>query len=283
INSVVKYNVRRYRPRIEGLFARIERWTNQSNSEETFWRSISKDNITTWYGKDENSRIADPSDKSRIFSWLICQSYDDKGNVIVYRYKEEDSETVDITQVNERNRTLVTRKANRYLKWIYYGNREPYLPKLEENKPWPQPLSPGESGGKPNWFFEVVFDYDDGHYTEDKPDGEGRIIAHPVYSPANAKWKARVDPFSTYRAGFEVRTYRLCQRVLMFHHFPDPSELGVSDYLARSTDFTYSYEDHPTDARNPVYSFMDSVSQSGYVRQVNGTYLKRSLPPLEFE
>ena len=83
--------------------------------------------------------------------------------------------------------------------------------------------------------------------------------------PQNAKWKARVDPFSTYRAGFEVRTYRLCQRVLMFHHFPD--ELGTPDYLVRSTDFTYSYEDNPTDARNPIYSFLDSVSQSGYVRQ----------------
>ena len=83
------YSIQRYRPRIEGLFARIERWTNQIKPEDTFWRSISKDNITTWYGKDENSRIFDPNDKSRIFSWLICQSYDDKGNVIVYRYKEK--------------------------------------------------------------------------------------------------------------------------------------------------------------------------------------------------
>ena len=36
----------RYRPRIEGLFARIERWTNQADPTDTFWRSISKDNIT---------------------------------------------------------------------------------------------------------------------------------------------------------------------------------------------------------------------------------------------
>ena len=86
------------------------------------------------------------------------------------------------------------------------------------------------------------------------PDAEGRVFAKPVYSPpTSAKWTARVDPFSTYRAGFEVRTYRLCQRVLMFHHFPD--ELGTPDYLVRSTDFTYSYEDNPNDARNPIYSF----------------------------
>src|SRR6267143_5419572 len=60
------YNIERYRPRIEGLFARIERWTNQNDHKDSFWRSISKDNITTWYGKTAESRICDPADPSRI-------------------------------------------------------------------------------------------------------------------------------------------------------------------------------------------------------------------------
>ena len=84
------YVIRRYRPRIEGLFAQIERWTNATDAADVFWRSISKDNITTFYGKTEASRIANPEDPSQIFSWLICQSYDDKGNAIVYKYKAED-------------------------------------------------------------------------------------------------------------------------------------------------------------------------------------------------
>ena len=29
-----------YRPRVEGLFARIERWVNQADPTDTFWRSI---------------------------------------------------------------------------------------------------------------------------------------------------------------------------------------------------------------------------------------------------
>jgi hypothetical protein len=87
-----QYQIRRYRPRVEGLFARIERWVNMSDRQETFWRSISKDNITTWYGKTVESRIADPADPSRVFTWLICESYDDKGNVILYRYKSENSD-----------------------------------------------------------------------------------------------------------------------------------------------------------------------------------------------
>jgi len=92
IDHKLHYSIRRYRPRIEGLFARIERWTNQQDPLDTFWRSIAKDNITTWYGKTADSRIADPADDTRIFSWLICESYDDKGNVILYGYKHENSD-----------------------------------------------------------------------------------------------------------------------------------------------------------------------------------------------
>ena len=65
---------------------------------------------------DKKSRIVDPSDDSRIFSWLICESYDDKGNAIVYEYVAENSENVDLSQINERNRL---RTANRYLKRIF--------------------------------------------------------------------------------------------------------------------------------------------------------------------
>jgi Salmonella virulence plasmid 65kDa B protein len=49
--SAPSYVIHRYRPRIEGLFARIERWTKISTGE-MHWRSISADNVTTLYGKD---------------------------------------------------------------------------------------------------------------------------------------------------------------------------------------------------------------------------------------
>ena len=98
------YDVHRYRPRIEGLFARIERWTRRSDGD-THWRSISQDNITTLYGKTEESRIADPTDPSRVFSWLICESCDDKGNAIRYEYKAENTQDIDLSLIQERNRT----------------------------------------------------------------------------------------------------------------------------------------------------------------------------------
>ena len=253
------YTIRRYRPRIEGLFARIECWANQTDASDTFWRSISKDNVTTWYGKTENSRDVDPSDVSRIFSWLICESHDDKGNVTVYEYKKEDSQAVNLSFAHERNRSAETRSANRYLKLIKYGNRIPYFPVLSETGP-STPL-PDE------WLFEVIFDY-----------GEHAVNV-PMPRDAGV-WSVRNDPFSSYRAGFEVRTYRLCQRVLMFHHFPDEEGVGLN-CLVRSTDFTYSFEDNPTSSTNPVLSFIDSVTQRGYKRAGDG-YLSKSLPAVEF-
>jgi hypothetical protein len=191
------YTISRYRPRIEGLFARIERWTHSTTRSDTFWRSISKDNITTWYGKTSESRIADPSDQAHIFSWLICESYDDKGNAIAYEYKPEDSEGIEASQANERNRV---RTANRYVKRIKYGNRVSRL------------LEPDLT--RASWMFEVVFDY--GEHSMEAANGEVQTGYH---ADDRRAWPGRADPFSSYRAGFEVRTYRLCRRVLMFHLF----------------------------------------------------------------
>jgi hypothetical protein len=259
------YLVRRYRPRIEGLFARIERWTGQ-NDGDVYWRSITKDNITTLYGKPEESRIANPQDPSQIFSWLICQSYDDKGNAIVYKYKGENSDGIELTQVNEKNRKPSARAANRYPKNILYGNRAP-----NRDSDWnaTDPAQLPES----TWMFEVILDYENGHYREQQPDSNGRIFVEATIGlPPNSSWPVRQDAFSSYRAGFEVRTYRLCRRVLIFHHFPD--ELGTADYLIRSTEFTYS--------ESPIASFISSFTQSGFVRQANDSYLKKSFPPLDF-
>ena len=67
------YVVQRYRPRIEGLFARIERWQHK-NTSDVHWRAITKDNVSSIYGRNANSKIADPDDPddpSRVFKWLL--------------------------------------------------------------------------------------------------------------------------------------------------------------------------------------------------------------------
>jgi RHS repeat-associated protein len=259
--SAPGFLIQRYRPRIEGLFARIERWTELATGD-VHWRSISKDNILSVYGRATESRIADPLDKTRIFTWLICETRDDKGNGVVYTYKKEDGAGVDTGLASERNRGAANdrnRTAQRYLKRIHYGNRAPLL--VDGKRPAEFPAL------DPQWMFEVVFDY--GDHPDDAPT-----------SAESAPWTYRVDPFSSHRSGFEVRTTRLCQRVLMFHHFAGEPDVGP-DCLVRSTDFLYSDEVNPADARNPVYTFLNAATQTGYRRQGAG-YVARSLPPVEF-
>ncbi|TDG02547.1 toxin [Paraburkholderia guartelaensis] len=261
------YRVKRYRPRIEGLFARIERWTC-IESGDVHWRSLSKDNVLTVYGLDAASRIADPENPAHVFSWLICRSYDDTGNAIVYDYVPEDGRGVDLALPSEQRRR---REANRYLKRIRYGNRQPLLLDPERPSFRRSHLEPHDLEGA-RWMFEVVFDYGEAHYRDAPPDAEDRIYAHA--SPcATADWPARRDPFSTWRSGFEIRSYRLCRRVLMFHHFPE--ELGDEPCLVRSTAFEYR--------EKPIGSFLERVVQSGHRRREDGRYLTRSLPPLDLQ
>jgi RHS repeat-associated protein len=252
------YAIHRYRPRVEGLFARIEWWRNTADPRDTFWRSISKDNITTWYGRTPESRIADPTDPSRIFTWQICESYDARGNVTVYRYKGEDSAGVDVTAPHERNRTALTRSAKKYLKHIFYGNRTPYFPDLAQPVPVALPT---------DWCFQIVFDYGEHSLTNPTPQ-------------ETDQWACRLDPYSTYRPAFEVRGYRLCRRVMMFHQFADEPDVGV-DCLVRSTEFDYSQPSAiPAD---PYYACLLSVTHTGYRRDGSGGYIASSLPPLELE
>jgi hypothetical protein len=257
-----QYAIHCYRPRVEGLFARIERWSNTSNPQDTFWRSLSKDNITTWYGKTGESRVFDPTDPTRIFTWHISESSDDKGNVIYYRYQAEDSTGVDLSAAHERNRSDASRQAQRYLQYVFHGNRTPYFPDLTAEAPIPLPS---------DWCFELVFDYGD------------HDLANPLPQEPGLSWDCRPDAFSTYRPTFEVRTYRLCRRVLMFHNFPQDPNVGLN-CLVRSTDLTHAQAvQPPADPTKPFYSFLLSVTQTGYVRNGATGYLSKALPALEFE
>lgn len=242
--GAVTYSVDRYRPRVESVFARIERW-RELGTGDTHWRTISPDNVTSLYGRDGSSRIADPDDPARVFSWLLDLSYDDLGNAIVYTHKAEDGANVPSSAAEVgRSRT-----ANRYLKHIYYGNRTPYLPRVDAKLPT-------------DWCFEVVLDYGEHDAAAPTPNGA-------------RTWPCRPDPFSSYRSTFEVRTYRRCERVLMFHSFP---ELGAGPVLVRSTDLQYA--PLPADPARPAYSLLSSVTQTGWVAN-NGGYTTASLPPLD--
>jgi RHS repeat-associated protein len=260
------YCIRRYRPRVEGLFARIERWTCRT-SGVVHWRSISRDNVLTVYGFDADSRIADPVDPTHIFSWLICRSYDDRGNAIIYHYSAENDYGVDTCRPSECSRSHT---ANRYLKCIRYGNRTPLLFDSVKAGCRASHIEPHDLNCA-GWMFEVVFDYGEEHYCETAPDETGRVFSRASLE-AQAEWALRRDSFSTYRSGFEIRTHRLCHRVLMFHHLE--RELDIPTSLVRSMSFQYR--------EKSIGSFLERVTSFGHRHLGEGRYLTRSLAPADF-
>jgi len=253
----ITYSIYLYRPRIEGLFARIERWAREDDGL-SHWRTITRDNVTTIFGYDESCRIADPQNPRRVFSYLIQLTFDDQGNATQYSYVADDSRGVDRTAPHEANRGDDARGTQRYLKTIRYGNVEPYFADWSaEGTATPLPA---------DWHFRIVLDY--GDHRGDRPSPEPDAI-----------WPVRPDPFSSYRAGFELRTYRRCHRLLLFHNFP--GEAVGADCLVQSSELRYCDETTPPDPHSPVYSFLEAVTQVGYRRQGDG-YLRQAMPPMEF-
>ncbi|KAI5460180.1 65kDa B protein-domain-containing protein, partial [Mariannaea sp. PMI_226] len=257
--AVDGYTVRKFEIRVEGASqARVEQLTSLQDPNDVYWRTVSSDNTTNIYGRDDSSRLLETiGTQKRIFSWLLCESYDAFGNAISYTYKAENSDGVFGDALNplasESERDPQVRNRGRYLKSIKYGNSMP----CRNLKTWA--IDSRLQAVK--WCFELVFDF--GEHSDDCPD-----------TTEVRPWTVRQDPFSSCRSGFEIREYRLCRRVLMFHHFPH--ELGREDYLVSSMSFKYD--------ESPTGSFLSSVVRSSHVFDATlGKYVTESLEPFTLE
>ncbi|KAH6845654.1 YD repeat-containing protein [Chaetomium sp. MPI-CAGE-AT-0009] len=243
-----------YRPRIEGAFQRIWRVSDVKNGE-THWEVKAPNNSTTIYGDSAACRIADPEDTRRVFEWLPSRAYDEKGNLTVFEYKAEDSDNVETDAIHEYHRSVRSRSAHRYLKSIKYGNTV-------------SRVSPNFAASGTDWLFQVVFDY--GEHDD--------VVPTPIEC---RPWTCRPDPFSSYRAGFEIRQYRLCRRLLMFHHFPDEPGVGRNCVVSVCK---ISYRSIGRDAATGLAAttVVESVEQEAWRRRDGGGYDRESLPPVEF-
>lgn len=89
-----------YRPRTEGLFARIEHHRNDRND---YWEVRSKDGLVSLYGTPrpagagpnwrDPAVIADPDYPSHIFAWKLSLTTDSFGNRIEYVYERDEVQT----------------------------------------------------------------------------------------------------------------------------------------------------------------------------------------------
>ncbi len=242
------HRVERFRSRIEQSFQRFERWSHRPTGR-VHWRRMDPGGGVSIFGVsgDGTTRIADPADPDqRTSEWLIEAEYDGLGNAIRYEYKAEDDAGVDGTLAYEAGRVLDGRSlTQRYIKRIFYGNTVPLSPDT--------PHDPAN-----RWRFQVVFDY-----------GEHATAAVPT--PAEVRtWPVRADAFSSCHAGFEVRTRRLCRRVLMFHDFP---ALGGSR-LVGATELTH--------AENQAAAVLERMTWRGYRTNLGTDAVEdRAIPHVE--
>ncbi|KAK3360760.1 hypothetical protein B0T25DRAFT_602587, partial [Lasiosphaeria hispida] len=228
------YTVQTFRPRTDDLSKRIERWMHQDDAGDVHWREISRQNQCSIYGWSDASRIFNfDGQTKRIFSWLLCRSYDTRGNAIEYTYKAEDA--------IGGNECL----AQKYLSRISYAN----LSLARDMDTWDIVLPDTAIN---DWAFEVVFDYHTGD--------PGR---------PSTPWDTRMDSFSRFNSGFEVRTSRLCRRICMVHNFPNESP-GGSGVVVSATEIAYH--------ESAKGSFITSLTRCGHS---GGAVIRE--PPYQFK
>jgi len=198
------YTVSYYRPRMEGGFSQIEYWKIIDGigapAITSFWRIIDAGNNVRLLGVSPLARIANPEDGTQIFQWLPQESFSPGGTSSLNLFKAEDASGVDMSSGAEANRAQT---AQRYLERVCGGHLYPF----------PQPLSfldgttLAQVQAANPWYFETVYDYGEYALPPDTSD---------PYTPAGS-WSLRPDSHSSYHAGFEIRTHRLCRRVLSFN------------------------------------------------------------------
>ncbi|MGL5809972.1 MAG: SpvB/TcaC N-terminal domain-containing protein, partial [Nocardioides sp.] len=96
----------RYRPRTEGLFARIEHHVASTpDAGSDYWRVWTGNGHVSLYGTprpagagadwSDPAALADPADPARIFAWRLSRTTDQFGNVIDYEYQIDASDPAD--------------------------------------------------------------------------------------------------------------------------------------------------------------------------------------------
>jgi hypothetical protein len=238
------YKVTRYLPRLEGNFDRIERW--QSANGLSFWKVTSPDQTIQIFGKSKSAQIVDPKNNTYIFKWLLEETFDAKGNHILYEWEADNPNDIP-KSIFEQNRAQTT---NRYISKIYYGNDLPMADSIVL-----QTIQPAV-----DWHFIVCFDYG------------GYDLNNPSISPTG-KPLVRTDPHSTYNAGFEIRNYRLCQHILLFHKFPEKEYGTAAPVLISSWTFNYH-----TPTLSGI-SMLSNAQMTGH-RYMHGSYSNKSHPPV---
>lgn len=233
---------RLYRPRTEGLFARIRKIKSPKDGEDC-WEVTSKNGLRSYYGLDDDSRVfVVENGRKKVFQWLISETADPCGNKMVYRFQRD--QKPDSFPNADIKRTEQNHDYNQvYLQEIAYMNfRE-------------------ADDSEDQYFIRIQFDY--GQFNGDGSEKPGA---------GTSQWEFRPDRFSGHRAGFEIRTARRCKRILM--KVRDEAQRGLY-HLVKTYQLDYKPFDPEKDFSN--ISLLTAVRLHGYRDEKT-----RAFPPLTF-
>lgn len=206
----------RYRPRTEGLFARIIHHHDADQAND-YWEVRSKDGLVNLYGTqgaagNDAATIANPQDRTKVLAWKLTETADPFGNRIEYDYLRDTG-------------------SNSFHEWDQlYLEEIRYADFLDTDTT--------------KFLVTVTFVYED-----DRP-----------------------DPFSEYRAGFEIRTRKRCKQIRIYTH-------ADQERLVRTYDLVYLDERAELETQRPLngVSLLSQIQVTGYDGAATET-----LPPLEF-
>jgi len=244
------YNVTNYRSRVETGFSRFERWVYQADEAVDFWLIYSPDGQIHLLGRNPQARIHSPAGVAQTAVWLMESSVSASGEQIYWQYRQEDDQSCPEEEKTAHPGVM----AQRYLVAVWYGNKT-------ASRTLPALLSvPAAS----DWLFTLVLNY-----------GESTALAKPLVwaTPGSSTWPCRLDMFSSWEYGFELRTRRLCQDVLMFHDVAALSgEAAQGDERTLVARLKLDYN------ASSSLTTLKTAQQAGY--EADGTLV--SLPPLSF-
>lgn len=227
-------NIITYRPRLDTQFSTIE-----YHITERTWLIREANGINHYLGHDGNSRIVDNEnvalEEQRIFKWWVGKTVDVYGNQIRYQYSKE---RLAATEQRSASQSF-------YLTTVLYGNY------TNENNPL--------------FAFRCVLDY--GNLAAP---GVNILDNQPLWAALSQDWQ-RPDQSTSYKSGFAITTYKLCQRVLLFHHFDE------ANCLVKYWQLTYQQV-----VDNLPISLIAQIQEIGCRSHSDGRYLTQALLPANF-
>lgn len=189
------YNVTAWRSRKESDFSRLELWQPASESgQPAFWVMYMPDGQVVLLGRNSLARISDVADDNHVAVWLAESSVSASGEQIYYHYRPEDD-----TGCSREENAHHSGTSQRYLTAVCYGN-------IQAGRKLPSLLRIPDFS---DWLFFVTLDYGECGEFPSSP---------PVWlMPGSGDWSCRLDCFSTFEFGFDIRTRRLCRNIQIFH------------------------------------------------------------------